>query len=75
MAKRKKRRTRSLPAPERYRPPTMEETIRSDSQMTAADIVRKHPSVKAAQKRIAKQLEKQALNLARTGVKLPRQLK
>lgn len=71
MAKRKTRRTRSVPVPERYRPPTMEETIRSDARMTAADIVRKHPAVKKAEERIAKQLERQALSLARTGVKLP----
>lgn len=69
-----KRRTRRGPSAvvERYRPPTMRETIRSDAEMTAADIIRKHPVVKRAEKRIARQLERQALSLARTGVKLPR---
>lgn len=57
---------------ERYRPPSMADTVHSDAEMMAADIVRKHPAVKKAEARISKKIERQALSLARTGVRLPR---
>jgi hypothetical protein len=71
MAKTKKRRTRTAAVPERYKPPSMKESVRGDSEMMADDIIRKHPAVVKAKKRMARQIEKAGLNIARTGVKLP----
>lgn len=67
-----KKRRRTLPLVEKYRPPSMRERIRSDSEMMAETIVHKHPSVLKAKTRLARKLERQALSLARTGVSLPR---